>query len=126
MALLTINGTAVPTPIRGLTEEVSTNVNSGRNANGELVGEKVGRDIYKLNNMEWRWLTKTQWAEICSLMGNFKFTATFPDMVNGGFCTHLCYCGNRSAEPYYIDGGGDFTRYKSCKVNIIDCGIVGQ
>jgi hypothetical protein len=129
MALLTIDGTPIPTPIRGLTEEVSTNVNSGRNANGELVGEKVGRDIYKLNNMEWRWLTKDQWAQICSLVGdggNFKFQATFPDMVNGGFCTHLCYCGNRTAEPYYINNNGDFTRYKSCKMNIIDCGLVNE
>ena len=126
MALLTINGTPVPVPIRGLTEEVSTNVNSGRNANGELVGEKVGRDIYKLNNMEWRWLTKAQWAQICTLVGNFKFTATFPDAVNGGFCTHLCYCGNRTCEPYYINDQGDFTFYKSCKMNIIDCGLINQ
>lgn len=125
MALLTINGTAVPTPVRGLTEEVSTNVNSGRAASGELVGEKVGRDIYKLN-MEWHGLTRAQWNQICSLVGDFKFTATFPDMVNGGFCTHLCYCGNRSAEPYYINGSGDFTFYKTCKMNIIDCGIIGN
>ena len=126
MALLEINGTAVPVPVRGLTEEVSTNVNSGRNANGELVGEKVGRDIYKLNNMEWRWLTKDQWAAICTLVKDFKFTARFPDMVNGNYCTHLCYCGNRTAEPYYIDGSGDFTRYKSCKMNIIDCGKINE
>ena len=126
MALLEINGTAVPVPIRGLTEEVSTNVNSGRNAEGELVGEKVGRDIYKLNNMEWRWLTKEQWAQICTLVKDFKFHARFMDVVTGEFTTHLCYCGNRTAEPYYIDSSGNFTRYRSCKMNIIDCGKIND
>ncbi len=124
MALLEINDVPVPVPIRGLTEVVSTNVNSGRNAEGELVGEKVGRDIYKLDNMEWRWLTKDQWAQILQLVGNFKFKAKFPDVTQGEgrFCTHLCYCGDRHAEPYYINSNGDFTFYRSCKMNIIDCG----
>ena len=126
MAILRINNTDVPTPIRGLNEIVSTNVNSGRNANGELVGEKVGRDIYKLDSLEWRWLTKAEWQAILQLVKDFKFTATFPDVVNGGFCTHLCYCGDRSAEPYYIDSSGDFTRYRACKMNVIDCGIIGD
>lgn len=126
MAILQINGTDVPTPIRGLNEIVSTNVNSGRNANGELVGEKVGRDIYKLDSLEWRWLTKDEWSAILQLVANFKFTARFPDVVNGGYCTHLCYCGDRSAEPYYIDANGDFTRYRACKMNVIDCGIINE
>lgn len=124
MALLTINGTSLPVPIRGLSETVSTNVNSGRNALGEMVGERVGRDIYKLDNMEWRWLTKEQWKSILNLVKDFKFHATFPDVVNGGYCTHLCYCGDRTCEPYYINSNGDFQYYRSCKMNIIDCGII--
>ena len=124
MALLAINGTSVPVPKRGLTEVVSTNVNSGRNAQGELVGERVGRDIYKLDNIEWTWLTKAQWQAILTLVKDFKFHAMFPDVVNGGFCTHLCYCGDRSCEPYYIDSNGDFMFYRSCKMNIIDIGVI--
>lgn len=126
MALLVINGTSVPVPIRGLSETVSTNVNSGRNSLGEMTGEKVGRDIYKLDNMEWRWLTKSQWSAILQLVSDFKFYATFPDVVNGGYCTHLCYCGDRTCEPYYINSNGDFLYYRSCKMNIIDCGIIGD
>lgn len=124
MALhLYINGTQVPTPKRGLTETVSTNVNSGRNANGEMVGERVGRDIYKLDNVEWMWLTKAQWQAILQLVKDFKFYCEFPDVVNGGYCRHLCYCGDRSCEPYYINSEGDFTYYRSCKMNIIDVGV---
>lgn len=130
MAIITINGTSLPCPIRGLKIVVSTNVNSGRNALGEMVGEKVGRDIYKLDAVEWRWLTKAQWAAILRLVtnNNFRFTCTFPDPVehDGHFCTHECYCGDRSAEPYYIDSSGDFTFYRSCTMNIIDCGLLSD
>ena len=132
MALLTINGTAVPFPKRGLTETVSTNVNNGRNALGEMVGEKVGRDIYKLDNVEWVWLTKAQWQEILTLVKDFKFVAMFPDVVNGGYVSHLCYCGDRTCEPYYVNTDknsanyGDFMFYKSCKMNIIDCGLLDE
>ena len=127
MAIITIRGTSLPCPIRGLKVVVSTNVNSGRNALGEMVGEKVGRDIYKLDAVEWRWLTRKQWSDILKLVDkkNFKFKCTFPDVVNNGqWCTHLCYCGDRSCEPYYINSSGDFTFYRSCTMNIIDCGII--
>lgn len=123
MALITINGTSIPVPKRGMTETVSTNVNDGRNALGEMVGERVGRDIYKLDNLEWVWLTKAQWSAMLQLVKDFKFHVTFPDVVNGGYCTHLMYCGDRSAEPYYINADGDFTFYRSCKMNLIDVGV---
>ena len=131
MALLVItpiggSPVTIPVPIRGLTEAISTNVNSGRNALGEMVGEKVGRDIYKLDNMEWRWLTKAQWKTILNAVKDFKFYATFPDAreKDGAYCTHLCYCGDRTCEPYYLTSSGDFKFYRSCKMNIIDCGII--
>lgn len=126
MALISIEGNSLPVPKRGLTEVVSTNVNAGRNALGEMVGERVGRDIYKLDNIEWVWLTKAQWAQILQLVSSFKFHVTFPDVVkaNGEYCTHLMYCGDRSAEPYYINSNGDFTFYRSCKMNLIDVGVI--
>lgn len=126
MALITIDGKSFPMPIRGLTEVVSTNVNSGRNALGEMTGERVGRDIYKLDNVEWRWLNKRQWQELLQAVSGFKFHMTFPDVVNGGYCTHLCYVGDRTCEPYYVESNGDFKFYRSCKMNLIDCGIVGD
>lgn len=126
MALMVIDGHSLPMPIRGLTEVVSTNVNSGRNALGEMVGERVGRDIYKMDNVEWRWLTKDQWQEMLTLVSGFKFHLTFPDVVNGGYCTHLCYVGDRHAEPYYVNSNGDYTFFRTCKMNFIDCGIIGD
>lgn len=126
MAIITVNGQSFPTPIRGLTEVVSTNVNNGRNANGEMTGERVGRDIYKLDNVEWRWLTKAQWQSMLQAVKNFTFQLMFPDVVNGGFVTLTCYVGDRHCEPYYINSNGDFTFYRSCKMNFIDCGYVSE
>ena len=45
-----INGREFPSPDRGLEFLVATFVSTGKNANGEFVGQRVGRDQYKLNN----------------------------------------------------------------------------
>lgn len=135
-SVIRINGEWVPAPKRGLEIVVSTNVNAGRNANGEVIGQVVGRNIYKLNNLEWPLLKEAEWNRIMQLMSGFFFVATFPDPVNGGFVTLKCYPGDRTASPYWLDVGdgkhggttGDrhVLYYQSCKVNIIDCGIIGS
>lgn len=125
MATININGMDFPSPIRGLEEIVTDAVNNSRNANGEVIGERVGRTQYKLNNLEWKWLDRDTWARMLQAMSGFFFIATIPDMVTGGWVTLKMYPGDRSAEPYYVDSSGNFTRYLSCKVNIIDCGILG-
>ena len=126
MATIVVNGVSFPTPIRGLTEVISTNVNSGRNALGEMVGERVGRDILKLDNVEWRWLTKEQWASMLQAVSGFKFELTVPNVLTGGFITRTCYVGDRTCEPYYLDASGNFTFYRSCKMNFIDCGFTSE
>lgn len=137
-AIFYINGNPFPAPKRGLTYVVATNVDTGRNANGEVVGQKVGRDVYKLDNLEWPWLKESTWASMLREFENFYVTLTFWDMVHSRWLSVKAYPGNRSAEPYWIDDGhqpsGDApsgwygdkrpTYYTNCKVNIIDCGII--
>ena len=114
-----------PAPKRGLTYIVSTNVDSGRNANGEVVGQVVGRDIYKLDQMEWSWLAAPIWEQMLSMFSEFFVTVTFWDTVNGKWTTLKMYPGDRSAEPYWLDPEDDHpTYYTNCKLNLIDCGIV--
>lgn len=52
-SFITINGTKFPQPRRGLELLSATIVDSARNANGVVVGQKVGRDQQKLNNLFW-------------------------------------------------------------------------
>lgn len=122
MAYLEINGYECPSPKRGLEPIVTTIVDAGRDANGTVVGQRIGRDQYKLNNLEWSWLTAAQWSKILSLLSNFFVYVTFPDPVTNSPITIKMYPGDRTAEPYYVDDDGNPTHYRNCRVNLIDVG----
>ena len=122
MSYIKINGVDIPYPKRGVQPVVTTIVNAGRNANGVVVGQRIGRDQYKLNNLEWPWLTAEEWGNILTLISGFYFNVTFPDPVTGNAITVRMYCGDRSAEPYWVDSNGNPTHYRNCKVNLIDTG----
>ena len=122
MAYLAINGYELPPPKRGVRPTVTTVVDAGRNANGSVVGQRVGRDQYKIDSLEWSWLTADQWAQILSVLSHFFVYVTFTDPVSNSFKTIKMYCGDRTAEPYWVDENGKPTHYRNCKVNLIDCG----
>lgn len=122
MSYLAINGYELPPCKRGVNVLVTTVVNSGRNANGVVVGQKIGRDQYKIDGLEWAWLTASQWEKILSILNNFFVNVTFHDPVTNGIKTVKMYCGDRTASPYWVDGNGKPTHYKDCKVNLIDTG----
>ena len=104
---------------------VSTNLSSGRNANGEVIGQVVGRNQNKANNLVWPWLDAATWASMLQEFDNFFVVAKIPDMVHNDWITIQMYPGNRSAEPYRIDPVTKLpTHYINCKVNIIDCGVI--
>lgn len=122
MAFLLVNGQELPPCKRGVSPIVTTVVDAGRNANGQVVAQKVGRDQYKIDTLEWPWLTAAQWSNILSLISNFFFNVTFTDPVTNSQITIQMYCGDRSAEPYWVDENGTPTHYRNCKVNFIDTG----
>lgn len=117
---LVINGEEIPTPSRGLEIVISTAVNSGRNAENVVVGEKVGRDTLKYNNLTWKWLTDAQWKKITNLFNSFFVVAKIWSPADGKFVKLKMYPGDRSAQPYWIDEHGKPTAWTDCKVNIID------
>ena len=54
MATITINGKEFPAPDIGGNLLVATNVSAGKNANGELFGQKVGRAQLKFDALQIR------------------------------------------------------------------------
>jgi hypothetical protein len=122
MAFLTVNGYDFPPPKRGVTPIVTTLVDAGRNANGTVVGQKIGRDQYKIDGLEFPWLSAAEWSRILSVLDNFFVMVNFPDPVSNSRRTLKMYCGDRTAQPYWADSNGNPTWYRSCKVNLIDCG----
>ena len=122
MSYLAINGYELPPPKRGVHPIVTTTVDAGRNANGAVVGQRVGRDQYKIDGLEWAWLTADQWSKILSILNQFFVYVTFIDPVSNSKKTIKMYCGDRSAEPYWVDADGNPTHYRNCKFNLIDVG----
>lgn len=123
-ATIYVNGKSFPSPKRGLRLVVTTMVSSSRNALGEVVGQKVGRDQYKIDALVWPILDAKTWAAILQEFSSFFVIVKFPDMVSNEWVTLKMYPGDRSAEPYEVDDNGFPTRYLNCKVNIIDCGVI--
>lgn len=125
-AVFYVNGNPFPPPQRGFTLLVSTNVDSSRNSQGEVVGQKVGRDIYKLDSVEWPYLSAEKWSEMLQEFSDFFVSCTFWDMVNNKWITHKCYPGDRTAKPYWLNDNDEPIYYTECKVNLIDCGVVDE
>lgn len=123
MAFIKIGNYSLPPCKRGVNITVTTVVDSGRNANGAVVGSKVGRDQYKIDSLEWAWLSAAQWKAILEQMNKFFFYVTFPDPVTNKMIKIKMYCGDRSAEPYWLDSSNTKpTYYTNCKVNLVDTG----
>jgi hypothetical protein len=121
--MIKINGKEFPSPDRGLTFEVATFVDGGKNAKAEFIGQKVGRDQYKIDALQWFRLDAVTWSALLKEFEKFVINVTFPDMVNNKMITLQMYPGNRTAEPLEVDPITNLpTVYKNCKCNIIDCG----
>ena len=98
-------------------------VDSAINANGVLVGQKVGRDVAKLDNLVWPHLTAEQWSDILQEMDHFTVEVEYPDMVTNSWQTRTFYCGDRTAKVWKIDWNTGLPKeYIECKCNLIDTG----
>lgn len=117
-----INGQKIPPPKRGVKPTIVTIVSDGRNANGAVVGQRVGRDQYKIDDLEWPYLSASEWENILNVLKNLVVDVTFTDPSTNRLKTIEMYCGNRTGEPYWLDSNGKPTYYVNCKVNLIDMG----
>lgn len=118
-----VNGKPLPSQETNSKVTVSTTVDYARNANAEVVGQRVGRDLYKIE-LEWKVLSAYQWSEILKLFKDFYVIVRLPDQVNNDWQTIKMYCSDRTAEIYDVDILGLPIRYVNCKVNLIDCGVM--
>jgi hypothetical protein len=118
-----INGVAFPYPSRdsGL-QQVSTLVDSARTADGVMRGERIGRDMGKIE-LTWAKLTPEEWSSMLRQFSNFTFSVRYIDMVTNDWVTRKFYVGDRSAQPFLVDPVTNRPKYYlQCKANIIDVG----
>lgn len=117
-----INGKKFPAPDEGLEIVITSITDSTRNANGKVVAQKVCRDNYKANRLQWYVLDAATWSALLKEFDHFFFTVSIPDPVNNTMRTLTMYPGDRSCQPFDIGPDGMPRMYKNCKCNIIDVG----
>ena len=80
-AFLNVNGVDWPTPMHGFQYIISTTVNNGRNANNGVIGQVVGRNLIKLDAMQWNGLTPETWQRMMNSLNPFFVKVTLEDIL---------------------------------------------
>lgn len=117
---LIVNNIVLPIPAPGMTITTAQAVDAGRNANNQLVGQKVGRRQWKINNLSWNGLTPEEWTRIKAAIEDFQVPVTFTGDDNRRHTVHM-YPGDTEGRPFSIKNL-EYTFYETCKFNLIDCG----
>lgn len=122
-SFLNVNGYDFPCPKVGFQYIISSTVNAGRNANNAVIGQRVGRDLYKFNSLSWSMLEPETWQMMLRAVEDFYIPVTFEDYRTGEPMTITMYPGDRTATPLFVDENTHkITKYENCKFNLIDAG----
>lgn len=122
-ALVTVAGHDLPEPST-YSGTVSTIVDSGRNAEGVVVGAIIRENVGKIEQT-WNFLTVEQWAEVCALFdgtrgGSFYNSVEFfcPDM--GGWVVRDMYVNDRTCGVFMRNQDGSIRGLLGCSLNLIE------
>lgn len=120
---LIVNGVDFPCPHVGFQYVISQAVDSGRNVKGGIVSQLVGREQFKLDQLEWIGLYPEDVQRITGALKDFFVPVTFEDCRTGSPITITMYHGDITLKPLFADPEtGKVTQYEKVKVNLIDCG----
>ena len=123
-SFLNINGYDVPCPSVGFEYTISTVVNAGRNANGAVIGQQIGRPLYKFSNLRWVGISPEERKRILKAIEPFYVPVTFEDVVTGSIRTITMYPSDRQIKPLFVDKEThEVTQDEYLAFNLIDCGM---
>lgn len=118
-----INDLVLPYPDKGLKMPRQQLVDSARNAQGEVVAQKINRRLIKLEGLSWKYLPTATWSAILNEIEKFEGLLTFYDARTRSFITRRVYWGDATDEPWEINPAtGEVLAYMNCQCNIIDMG----
>lgn len=118
-----INGVDLPVPARGLAVKRIQFVDSARNAQGQVIAQKINRRVFKFDNLYWPYLKADQWRAILEEIEKFEGELYWFNNLTNSFETTRVYWGDASEEPHEIDNEtGEVLSYIDCKCNLIDMG----
>lgn len=117
---LIVSNVRFPPPKRGMQIVRSQGVDSGRNSNNAIVGQKVGRKLWKINNLQWSGLDADAWAMMQEALEDFYVPVTFTGDDNKRHTIHM-YPGDTTGQPLFLNDIF-YRNFETCKFNLIDCG----
>lgn len=113
--MIKINGVDIATPKTYEATVSDLDGESNRNANGELVRDRIA--VKRKLNLEWGPLTQSEIQTLLNAVSSVFFTVTFPD-PQSGMITKTMYVGDRTAPAYqYKDGQ---VKWQGLKMNFIE------
>ena len=113
--MIKINGVDIATPKTYEATVSDLDGESNRNANGELVRDRIA--VKRKLNLEWGPLTQAEMQTLLSAVSSVFFTVTFPD-PQLGVVTKTMYVGDRTVPAYsYINGE---VKWQGLKMNFIE------
>lgn len=104
MAVLFVNGQAVPSPSSMKVTVFDVSSTADRNASGNVVIDRVG--IKRKLELSWAHLSGDELSRLLTAVGQDVFFAVeYPDPVTGGMNSIVCYAGDRSTGILRMVGG---------------------
>ena len=118
--LIIVNGVKFPPPAPGVSIIRSIAVDGSRNANGEAIGQLVGRPFWKINNLKWHCIDMETWNKMTEALEDFYVPVTFTDYNNVRH-TLTMYPRDYSVKPLFAKDT-EYTKFEECSFNLIDAG----
>ena len=119
-ALVTVAGVDLPEPST-YSGTTSTIVDSARNVSGYVVGSVVRHDVAKVE-LQWKYLTARQWADILSLFtSSFYNSVTFYNQATASFTTRRMYVSDRNAGMWRRNpDSGAIMGWTNCSLSLVE------
>ncbi len=115
MALVKINGVAIPTP-----SEYSVGIQdlskAERNANGTMIIERIATK--RKIDLSWAYLDRTSLSAILNAVSPVFFTVEYMDPLDNATKTGTFYCGDRKCGM--IDFKNGVPRWKDVQFNLVE------
>lgn len=103
MAVLTVNGAAVPSPAEMKVSIFEVGSGEQRSASGGLVVDRVA--VKRRLKLRWAHLTPAELGGLLGQVGGAFFEAVYPDPQQMAPRAMTCRCGERTAGVLQIRGG---------------------
>jgi len=116
MAILKINGVAIPDPSEFSVDIMDIDDETTRNAKGDLIRNRIATK--RKLNCQWPPCGNAEMSTILKAVKNVFFTVEYPDPMEGKRLTKTFYVGDRQMPVYSVIDG--VVQWEGLSMNFIE------